>query len=515
MKKALNFLFRIAYNNGTKMQININKQDKIIYIVLFLIAFAVIFNSTYSPVNFRRMHVDSSVYVTIGQGITRGFLPYKDFVDNKGPLIYLFNAAGLRLGGFTGIWILELLLMCISVLFAYKTALFFGDRLKALLGTAFSFIVLNAFFTVNAGTEEYSLPFLMISLYIFTKYFFSQKQEVSFRELIVLGICFTSAVMIRLNMFPLWAGFCTVIFLETIIKRRFSLLGKYILGFSLGIAIISVPLFLYLKLNGIMDMFIEQVILGGASRGFDSGGLKNIAQNFYVVVNRNFSIIPIMIGVFWLITKFKKPYFTFYISYTFSCLLMILFLSFASGGSHYNMMLIPFFVPALTFLVGIIHSTFAEMKSKTLLTIIFFSFVFSEGIVNYLYDLTKIFDDNSGTQLINAGRMIDENTSPHDKIISLGFNAYIYPFTKRNAASGYIYQGSGLSHISGAREAFISDILTGKPAIIALFTAEDGVGQIMSDWHDPIFEMIEREYRLLSDENGFKLFIKKDIGNVY
>jgi hypothetical protein len=485
----------------------LSKQDKIILLGLFLIALAVVFDSTYNPVSFRRMHVDSSVYVTVAQGITRGQLPYSDFVDNKGPLAYLISVPGLYLGGFTGIWITELLLMCVSVFFAYKTALFFGTQHKAFLGTLFSFILLLAFFSVNAGTEEYSLPFLMISLYLFTKHYFSPKKVSSFVELIILGGSFACAVLIRLNMFPLWAGFCLVIFIESIVKRRFALLGKYVAGFCLGMIIIAVPVFLYLKINGIMDAFFDQVISGGASKGFNRTNIKDISKNFYIVTGRNFSIIPLVLGLFWIITKYKQAQINYYFGYAVSYFLMVLFLSFSSGDSHYNLVLIPFFVPALTFLVNLVHSAFSEIKAKNVVLVLFFCCVFSEGLVKYLYDLTKILKDESGSQLTKAGRMIDENTKPGDKIISLGFNGYIYPFTKRDAATKYIYQGSGLDFISGASEEFISDVLTNKPAVIALFNAEGGVGQIMDAWHAPVFEMIEKEYRLLSDENGYKLFI--------
>jgi hypothetical protein len=101
-----------------------NKADIIIYAGLFLLSLALVFPSSYNPVSFTRMHVDSSVYITIAQGITRGQLPYMDFVDNKGPLTYLLSVPGLMLGRLAGVWITELILMFVSVLFAYKTALF-------------------------------------------------------------------------------------------------------------------------------------------------------------------------------------------------------------------------------------------------------------------------------------------------------------------------------------------------------------------------------------------------------
>jgi len=489
------------------MKINLEKR---VNIWLFIIAFATAFSSTYNPLNFRRMHVDSSIYVTIAQGITRGQLPYRDLVDIKGPLAYLISVPGLYFGGFVGIWITEIILLFITVFFAYKTALFFGDHFKAILGTAFSSVILLSFFTVNAGTEEYSLPFLMISLYIFTKHFFTVNRDTSFPELLILGICFACAVLIKQNNFPLWAGFCLVIFTEAVIKRRFMLLGKYIAGFCLGILIIFIPVFLYLKFNGILDLFFDQVILAGAARGFSGGSLKEFVKNFYIVINRNFSMLPLYIGFFLCLTKFKQTDFSFYLGYTLSYLLMVSFLSFASGDSHYNMVLIPFFVPALVFLANILYSVFSKNKFNKAVLVLFLCFIFSEGLVKYLYDISKIFHDNSGSELFSAGKMIDENTKDGDKIISLGFNGYIYPFTQRDPASKYFFQGSGQNLIPGSRDEFLSDVLTNKPAIIALFTAEDGIGQIMNDWHGQIFEMIGKDYRVLSDKNGYILYIRND-----
>ena len=488
---------------------NQNKTDRKIYFWLFIIAFATAFSSTYNPMNFRRMHVDSSIYVTVSQGIIRGQLPYRDLVDNKGPFTYLINVPGLFLGGFTGIWITELLLLFVSVLFAYKTALFFADRRKAVAGTLACFIALIPVFTVNAGTEEYSLPFLMISLYIFTKYYFSEKRNISFGELVVLGSCFSCAVFIRLNMFPLWAGFCMVIFVESVINRRFALLGKYVCAFCLGIIIVSVPVFLYLKLNGILDAFLELVVFGGAARGFSGGNFKETVKNFYIVINRNYSFIPIFFGLFFVIIKYRKPNFGYYCGYTLSCFLMALFLSFSRGDSHYNMVLIPFFVPAFTSLIVLLYSVFPGGKMKNAAVVFFLCVIFSEGLLKYFNDLSKIVYDNSGSQMIRAGKMIDENTKPGDKILSLN-NAYIYPFTRREPVTKYFFQGSGIQYIKEAQREFLSDVLINKPAIIAVFTVEGLSEQELyfSDWFRPIIEMMDKDYRLLSDDNGYRLFIK-------
>jgi hypothetical protein len=486
-----------------------NNKDTFIRIGLFLIALAVVFSSTYNPFNFRRMHVDSSVYMTIAQGITRGELPYRDFVDNKGPLAYLLSVPGLLLGGFAGVWLTELLLMWVSVFFAYKTALFFGGKRSALIGIVCCFLVFLSFFTVSAGTEEYSLPFLMISFYIFCKHYFLPEKTVTLFELTALGFCFACAVLIRLNMFPLWLGFCAVIFAGAVIKHRFGLLGKYTLGFCAGIAIAALPVFLYLKYNGILADFFTQVIAGGAAKGFSDSGVKQLAKNIVMVINRNYSIAPVLYGVFFCIVTYKQKAFSFYLGYTFSCILMILFLSFSSGDSHYNAVLVPFFVPPIAFFIKSLYAAFSNIKKRDAVLVFFLCVIFFEGLLKYIDDTAELFYNDSGKQLINAGKTIDENTEPDDKIISLGINGYIYPFTQRRAASKFIYQGSGIDHFPGAREAFLRDILDNKPAVIAIFSADDHRYDYLPGWYAPVYAMIAEDYRLLSDENGYYLFIRK------
>jgi len=489
----------------------INKKNICIYIGLFIIVFALALSSTYNPFNLRRMHVDSSVYITIAKGITRGQLPYRDFVDNKGPLTYIISVPGLLLGGFTGVWITEIVLLFVSVLFAYKIALFFGNHFQAFLGTLFSFVLLIVFFYVNAGTEEYSFPFLMISLYIFTKYYFSEKHEVTVFELIVLGSCFASAVLIKPNMFPLWAGFCFVILLENLFKQRYFLLLKYFLFFCTGIFVIFIPVFFYLQTNGIFLLFINQVILGGAAKGFNIKNFNEIVKNYFIIINRNYSFLPLFFGVFCLLKYYKQSLFIFYAGYVFSYFLMVLFLSFTTGDSHCNMVLIPFFIPVLSYLINFLYSSFYSIKRKEILLVLFLCFIFSERLIRYFNSFSYIFFDISGANLIKAGKTIDENTLPEDKIISLGFNGYIYPFTQRQTASKYFYQGSGLDYVISSikpSDGFIADILTAKPKIIAIFIAEGRIGQIIENWHTPILELIKTEYRLLSDANGFLFYIR-------
>ena len=490
-----------------KELISNNKTKILIHLGLVLITFSLVYTSSLNPFTSRIMNVDTSVYVSITQGILRGQILYRDLVDNKGPLNYFLSVPGFYLGGIIGIWLTEFIFIFISFLFMYKTALMFVNEINAFLTMFFTSLAMHPFYFVNAGAEVYSLPFLVISLYIFSRHYIMNRNA-SLLELLTLGICFSSSILIRLNMFPLWAGFCLTIIIESAIKKKFLNIVKYIITFSFGVSIVIFPVYLYLKLNNILPEFYLYVISGGVSRGFQASLLRDFANFFYIVINRSFSFLPLGIGIIWFFIRYKNINTWYFLGFILSYLLSVIFLSFSSGFSYYNLILIPFFVPTLAFLTDSLLSLFSNIKYKRLAVIFLFCVLFSEGIVRLSYYVFFNFD--SGIQIRNAGRFIDENTEPGDKIINLGGNAYIYPFTAREYASKYIFQdSSAFAHIPGARDEFVSTIISTKPKIISIFTAQGDVNtQLTVGWHEDILDLLATDYKLVSENYGFKIFLR-------
>ena len=484
---------------------NNKKTEMLILTGLFCLALYVCLASCLNPFGLKNIDTDTSVFLTITQGITRGQVPFKDFYDNKGPLLYLMSAPGFALGRFTGVWITELIFMCASIFFAYKTALFFGSRTFAVTGVVLGFIIFQSFFYEVAGTEEYSLPFMIISLYIFTKYYFSQK-NVSPLEIVVLGFCFASSVLIRINMFPLWLGFCVVIFIETIIKRDFSGLIKYILLFCIGMSIITIPIMLYLKTNNAITDFIQQNFITGRSRGFSGFKFLRFAESFFIIIGKNFCFTPLLAGYLWIIKEFTDKKIWYYIGYSLAFVLMVIFHAvIRTNYNHYNMTLTPFLIPAFTFFTKEIYKYFLNFKNKILCFSLFLCIMFSVPLVTAQYRLYSSFSDRTKNNLILTGKEIDRQTTEGDKIIFLGFPCRVYLFTQRDTASRYIYQTSGVNFEPNAKNEFLMDLYKNKPAIIAVEN-RDGHYDYLPEWYAPVYAMIENEYQMITDKNGYFLF---------
>ena len=65
---------------------------------------------------------DSSVFMTVAMMMDKGYMPYRDSFDHKGPLIYLINYVGRKIAVYRGVWVLEFLFLLITVCYLYKTA---------------------------------------------------------------------------------------------------------------------------------------------------------------------------------------------------------------------------------------------------------------------------------------------------------------------------------------------------------------------------------------------------------
>ncbi len=199
---------------------------------------------------------DSTVFLYIGRLILRGGVPYRDAFDHKGPLVYLLDALGLKIHGVFGVWILELLFLTVSVVFAYKTA-----RLLAPPGAAlFTTVIAALWYTARCDSnfcETWSVPFLLISLYCWTRYL-REGYRIGAGAVFTVGLCFAGVLLLKPNLTALWILFCLTAAAVSIRRREFGFLVSRVLLFLLGAAVLLTPILSWLWKNGAWNDFIDQ-----------------------------------------------------------------------------------------------------------------------------------------------------------------------------------------------------------------------------------------------------------------
>jgi hypothetical protein len=132
-----------------------------------LLSLPVIVMATFSApvVAARAIGRDSGVFLYAGQVINSGGVPYIDAWDHKGPLLYLFNAAGSRLtgGDILGVSLLESALLVVGV---GAFAIIWGRAAGALAGSLAGVAVALSFYQVFEGgnySETWSFPFALVA----------------------------------------------------------------------------------------------------------------------------------------------------------------------------------------------------------------------------------------------------------------------------------------------------------------------------------------------------------------
>lgn len=193
---------------------------------------------------------DSAIFAAAGQGILSGKLLYADLFDHKGPLIFMIDAAGQLIhGGLTGIWIVEVLFLFVSLLFLWRAVSLLAEK-------PLSFFVMFCYISytiwlleIGNSTELYSVPFSAAALYFSARVFTDEAAEVKPIYGFGLGAGFATLVLMRATNAVIIVGVTAMLVLMLLIQKNFKTLFLNALTFLGGAALISVPLCIYFAAN--------------------------------------------------------------------------------------------------------------------------------------------------------------------------------------------------------------------------------------------------------------------------
>lgn len=135
--------------------------------ILFTITFLLM---SKSPIHFwvgSDVETDSAVYSTIAMIMEKGYIPYRDSFDHKGPLIYLLNYLGRQISVYRGIWLIEFVTLFFTLFMMYRIGRLCCSRLSTIVILLFVSAPLFGFYEQGNKVEEFAMPFIALSLYLF------------------------------------------------------------------------------------------------------------------------------------------------------------------------------------------------------------------------------------------------------------------------------------------------------------------------------------------------------------
>ena len=430
--------------NRVKGWIIDNIENVIAVILSGIIAFFFSLNSSMHPWIGTNPGTDSSVFKTVALMMDRGYMPYRDSFDHKGPLLYLLNFIGYFIHASKGIWVIELLFLCFSFFFLYKTARLLCKKMSAVVVCFFSVSILFVFFEGGNFTEEYAMAFIAVSTYIFIDFFLNE--TINKFRLIVCGLSLGSVLLLRANMIILWVVLCIAVLVKKCIQKEYKALIGFVLWFLAGMLIIISPITIWLIVNhSFIDFWNDYIVFNtvyvSAKEGIASVVETPLFPAQWHVFFEFMKPIPILLSFIIIIFELKEKK---YIDVFYFIYMICTMLSICSAGmhfGHYCMIIVPMIVYPLSIAWSKVESLDEKTSYIVLIALTFFVFSSTEWL-NFISVIPEKYEDRKEEKRtsIDLVMKIDELTDEDDAISVYGNWDYIYCAANRKHATRYSYQ---------------------------------------------------------------------------
>lgn len=351
-------------------------QKLITVIILAAVSFILLLAFSWSTSPFFRFPGnDSAVFKLLGQWMAKGLVPYRDFFDHKGPIIPLVEYIGYGLTGTKwGLLVLQTIALTISGLAFYCTAKLFFKQMRSIFMAIAGLLLCIIYLSLDGGniSEEWVLPFLAWSFYLFVRNIISEKN--SYGSSLLIGITFAVCAFTRLTnavglviMIAFGIGYM-------ISKKQWKELLKKALIFIVGVCVITIPIIVWFVINGALgEMLYTTFIYNVKYAAHNASGLDmthillNVARFLGPVV------VAIIMSIILMVRKKKvrKDGKQFFIS-TFLCVaLVVSALQHLKSAmySHYLYVTIPLIVVTVIMFINEMGSSKKRWAMRIIMTI--------------------------------------------------------------------------------------------------------------------------------------------------
>ena len=354
-----------------------NKIGWKLLIAFFLVAivFVTVFSFTSSPL-YSYFGCDQEIFRMLGRMTKKGLIPYKEFFDHKGPVTITFQWLGCLISE-KRIGILTVQAICVfcSLCLTFKLFLLKYSRKLSLILTALMLLTLRFFYGGGNSVEEFCLPFLLLSSYLFCKFCINDKKnslEHNAKYSIVYGITIAVCMYTRLtNVFPILA--ILLVGLIYLIKNKLwkNLLFNMI-GTVGGVAIVSLPYFIYFYVHGALYDMIFATFIYNIRHGSDYSQAANTAELIKIIIYMLILVCTLLMGIYSI--RKKKNELIGYSIIIMSVIGMIMHMK-MRFYLHYYIIYIPIIIMGLLCVEGI-YKDFKNKNSCILAKVTLISIVF-------------------------------------------------------------------------------------------------------------------------------------------
>lgn len=394
------------------------------------------------------LNVDSGVFQTVALMMEHGYMPYRDSFDHKGPYLYILNWIGRRLGGYCGVWYVEVVTIAVTIFFMYKTAKLVSSYVSSTVVTLVGLALFNNYIEGGNFSEEYAIPLIAIGIYIFADY--SINKVISKGRLVASGACLGLVLMLRPNMISVWMVYCFAIFVSLIVTKKWQELGKFVLWFLIGMATVGLPAFIWLLVNNDVRACVDAYLFFNMKYTVATTAEK--WGSFKVF----FCSVPCVVASVCMLVKcIRKENRLFNIEYLVFIGLSLVFVSMSGREySHYGLVLVPVVAYPIGCVLGEIERIISDKKKDSyvicarvtavaawlaLLTTTFIS-SWKDMVLSIPAVYADRYENHLSDEVRNVYEVVYYMSDPSRPISVFGNWDTIYVLTGRTHATRYSFQ---------------------------------------------------------------------------
>lgn len=266
-----------------------------------------LFVSNDSPVGGSvNQHVDSAIFFMSGKAWANGLIPYVDFSDSKGPLLWFIEMVGYLISptDYHGVWLLSWVVMSLTFYVCWLTAMavLHRPKLSLCVATSMALIYFLGFSFLETRAETWcNLPvaygiYLVVSLIVRRRN--GAAVCLSLWQSGLLGVSVMSCVLIKWSVGAMMLSLCLAVLV--LCWRSGMRLVKAVCAFLVGAACLALPFVVYLATVDAFMPFLQEYFLGTAATsgvgqfGDMAGFYLNQARRIY---HSPFSVVALLLAV--------------------------------------------------------------------------------------------------------------------------------------------------------------------------------------------------------------------------
>lgn len=449
------------------------------YIFLFIIVFIISLIYLNSSPLYKNIlpDIDSSVFQVMGKGMIENKIIYKNLFDHKGPIVYIINAIAFIINNKYGLFIMELIIAYIGTIFVHKTAkIMLSKKISIIMSIIYIFISFKYLYGGNF-TEEYAITFISIAMYYIIKILHKGEKNKKLNW-IIIGITFAITFFIKPTYCTIWAVFGLVQLICSIKDKKIKELIKAIGYMIFGMLIVSIPIIIYLAVNGAIDAFIDAYFLMNIKYSKSTiiqkiyGLLELLIIHKYFIYFLLMEISNVAILMFQKINKRTNIFVTL-----FFIISVILTGWSPTAYNHYLIQLAPCFTLEIIIFIYTLNQLVKEkdilnleiiktLTSKFIVKMITIPVIFLISVNLIVFAINMKNKDYYYEDLKNSVIEINNYIGKDDEILVLGNNSYYYLLFSKQPKFKYFFQYPIIKYDETIKDETEKYIIEKKPKII-------------------------------------------------